>query len=795
MPFINVRAQFVMQEKKLFLNGEWDLFFGPNDFSSPKMPKELEKSSFKKIKATVPGNVEIDLMNAGILPDLSSLSKGTNVFELLKYESYDWWYRKKINLKTLEPGNKYQLVFEGLDCIATVFVNGKIVGSFDNMLIAHKIDITEFVDFKHDNSIAVHIKSPIIEARKKEVDMFNYAFDGNWESLNIRKAPHMFGWNIMPRIVSAGLWRDVYIEQVPETYFRSVYWATRSVDVKKKEASLALIWDLKTEIKNLNGKKLLINVSIDNKTIKEEIIPVVSIHGSHNLLIKEADFWWPRGFGDQPLYIVSVSLIDNDGTLICTNNNKIGIRTVKLDRTNITTIDNPGRFRFLVNGIPVFSKGTNWVPLDAFHSRDNHHLPKMIDLLIDLNCNMVRCWGGNVYEDSGFFDLCDKYGIMVWQDFALACARYPQDELFQKRINFEATEIVKKFRNHPSLVLWAGGNENDFTRVWDGMKQHDPNDDIISRKVLKDVVTNHDPYRDYLPSSPFVSAEVFNAGFDRFAMPEVHLYMKPRGQYKSPFYTKLPASFVSEIGFHGCPDRKSIEEMMDSEYVIPDFSKCNWNDQWLAKSVLSFPKEQEKSATRLQRNDFLVDQIEAFFGRCPDSFDDFIFASQVTQAEANKFSIDFWRSNKPQKMGILWWNLRDGWPIISDAVVDYYYRKKIAYDYIKDAQRNIQAIVCEPENGFHEIVISNDTRNEESGLIIITDVDSGEEYFRSSYSCPANGIVIAGKIPINNIRGMWIIEWTSTYEGKYKSHYLNGEMPFQLSDYRRWFDKAGYVFD
>lgn len=789
---IRLNAQKLVSDKPVNLNGEWNLYFGKQDENAPQTPDALAKSSFQKIKATVPGNVELDLMKEGILPDISI---GTNVFRLREYETYQWWYTRKLNIDVLPGSERINLVFEGLDCISDVWINGKKAGHTDNMFITHKLDITDLLH-SGDNTIHVCIMSPVIEGRKQEITMFSRAQGGSrWESLFIRKAPSMYGWDIMPRIVSAGIWRDVYLERIPGTGFRSVYWVTNSVDLEKKTATLLTQWDFITDISILDGMKMQIKISGPSGDIMNQEIPVVSNHGSLNIRLKDVDFWWPGGYGKQPLYLAELNLIDINGKIICTSGTNLGIRTIHLDRTNITTPENPGRFQFVVNGIPIFVKGTNWVPLDGLHSRDKQHLPRMFEMLADLNCNMVRCWGGNVYEDTQFYDLCDKYGIMVWQDFSMACARYPQDNAFLEMIRTEATVVVKKFRNHASLALWAGNNENDeeFTRNLDiGMPPYDPNDDKISRGVLMEVIRDHDPFRDYLPSSPYYSPEVIKAGFNKNTMPEVHLW-GPRGYYKAPFYTETNAHFVSEIGYHGCPDIASIKQMMEPEYVVPDFKNRKWNDQWLAKATMPMPKEYTNS--QLKRNDLMVNQVEALFGVCPDSFEDFVFASQATQGEAKKFFIDFWRSGKPNKMGILWWNLKDGWPILSDAIVDYYFRKKIAYDYIKSAQNDVQAIVCEPRGKVHDIVIVNDTRKEENGEVVIKSVDTGKEIFRTAYKCPVNGRIIAGRMPSSDKQEMWIIEWNTSSGEKFRSHYLNGKAPFQLAQYKNWFDKAGYQYD
>lgn len=773
------------------LNGKWELYFGPQDDSAPQTPDELLASSFRNIEAQVPGNVELDLIKANILPDIKV---GNNIFETRKFETYQWWYKKIINLASVSSEKRTFLVFDGIDCIASIWLNNNLIGNTDNMFIQHQFDITDVLK-RGENKLYVQIKSPIIEARKYELTPYNFAFDSNWESLSIRKAPHMYGWNIMPRLVSAGIWRDVYMETKPNTQFRSVYWVTKQADPEKKTAILFTAWDFETDISNLDGCNLSVQVSNSNGTIVNEEFPVLSNHGSRNFNVKDVELWWPKGFGEQQLYDAELILKDINGKIISESKNRIGIRTVHLEYSDVSTKESPGKFQFVVNGYPVFVKGTNWVPLDAIHSKDQQHLPNMFEMLKDLNCNMVRCWGGNVYEDTDFYDLCDEKGIMVWQDFSLACGRYPQNNEFLEKMETEATSVVKKFRNHPSLVLWAGDNENDITRLWDGSIHLNPNDDLISRKVLKNVIRNYDPFCNYLPSSPYVTDEIFNAGFDRSIMPENHLWMRPRGRFKDPFYTETNAVFASEIGFHGCPNLQTLKQMFHKNYLIPDYKNRTWNSEWQTKSTLSIPIEQEYIQGRLTRNDFMVDEIEALFGECPNSFEDFIFASQAAQAEAFKFSIDFWRSRKPQKMGIIWWNLRDGWPIISDAVVDYYYRKKIAYDFIKQAQNDVQIIVCESKNEFHEIKVVNDTREDAKGSVEIYNVDNNEMIFSAPYTVLSNTSVTIGQIKKELKQQMWKIRWHDHHHNNFESHYLEGNPPFNLQDYKSWFKKIGFTFN
>jgi beta-mannosidase len=766
------------------LNGKWRLFFGQQNIEAPETPEELSKSAFREIPAIVPGNVEIDLMNAGILPDISH---GTNIYLVHPYETYTWWYFRKFESPLPGKNERLELVFEGLDCIANIWLNGQKVGHAENMLITHRFDVTGFLKPGGDNELYVQINSALLEGRKYELSPFQFAFDGNWESLNVRKAPHSYGWDIMPRIISAGIWRDVYLEKTNSSRFRSVYWGTAQVDLGNKTASLYLDYDFVTDVDDFNDLQVKVNITKDNKAIYGETFPVVSSHGQKVISLKDVDFWWPRGYGEQPLYEAALILQDKQGHILADKKDKIGIRTLRLIRSEIVTPEVQGEFVFVVNGEKIFAKGTNWVPLDGLHSRDKQHLDKMFEMLVDLNCNMVRCWGGNVYEDDAFYDLCDKNGIMVWQDFSFGCARYPQDDKFAAKIEEEANSIVRKFRNRPSLAIWAGNNENDVSLNWTiDLTQHDPNLDRISRQILPGVVRDQDPLRDYLPSSPYMSPEVFKAGSDQNMMPEVHLW-GPRGYYKAEFYTRVSAHFVSEIGYHGCPDRSSIERMMDGNFVEPDYKNRKWNEQWQAKAVVVFPDDLTKISTK--RNDLMPNQVEALFGTLPDKFDDFIFASQVTQAEAKKFFIELWRSQKFSKTGILWWNLRDGWPILSDAIVDYYFNKKLAYDYIRRVQTNVCAMITDAKEGKHPVVLVNDTRKPAHGKVVVTNADTNKELFNSTFDVEANGKEITGYIPETGTQEMWLIRYETEDGKQHVNHYLCGKPPFKLDDYKRWFKK------
>ena len=777
------------------LNGPWKLFYGPHDKNSPASPAELAAKNWPEIPATVPGNVELDLLAAG---KIKNPETGNNVYDLRKCEAYDWWYSRSFAAPKLAAGERAEIVFDGLDCFGTIWVNGQLVGKTDNMLIAHTFDITDFLKPGGGgadtaiNTIFVRIEPAVLEGRKYLDGVLVTRKDLGAEDVNTRKAPHMFGWDIMPRLVSAGLWRDVTLDIKKPTWFRQVYWMTNGIDVPRKTAHILLDWDFVSDLPTIDGLTMEISLKRGGRAVYERSVALYSFTSQDKIDLENVEFWWPRGYGDPTLYDGTLRIVDSrTRRVLAEQTQKIGIRSAELVHTEITTKENPGEFVFVVNGEKIFVRGTNWVPLDGLHSRDKSHLAEAMRMIADLNCNMIRCWGGNVYESPEFYDACDAAGVMVWQDFSMGCSAYPQNREFAEKIRAEAIQVVLERRQHPSIVLWSGNNENDSSFGWTFSKPIDPGLDIISREVLPRVIWEFDPIRTYLPSSPYYSPEFFKRGSDLRLLPEVHLW-GPRGYYKAPFYTDVDAHFVSEIGYHGCPNRASLERMFDPEYVYPWTKDGKWNDEWQTKAVRSHPD----SVFTINRNELMRNQAKELFGACPTDLDEFIFVSQVVQAEAMKFFVEFWRAAKFRRTGIIWWNLRDGWPIISDAVVDYYNSKKLAYYYIRQVQRDACVMITDAVDGKHPVTAVNDTRAEKSGTVTVRDADSGKTLLAAPFTIPANGKTVVGHIPEAPAQqAMWLIEYTID-GAPGANHYLAGLAPFKLADYHRWFKKLvpGYQF-
>lgn len=728
----------------LSLNGAWSLW---------GKPEYSHSADIIKLTGHVPGCVQLDLAREGYLP--ADLYMGENICKTYDYEGYEWWYERSFTAPK-ERKNVF-LVFEGVDCVAEYFLNGEKFGESENMLIAHEFDVSSYLR-DGENTLTVHIKSPVIYANSFDVDAkLSFAWDRDAVNSFIRKAPHAYGWDIMPRAVTSGLWREVRLEVRDKIYFSQVYAYTT-------QSSCQLFCQLECDWEELHDIVIEAKGACGNSTFYgKNSLPYGIRRGktaSFALKITDPKPWMPYGYGQANVYDGEICIYQA-GQLIHSAPLSFGLRTVVLDRTDTTDGEN-GRFRFLINGIEILAKGSNWVPMDTFHSRDAERYAAALALVKDIGCNILRCWGGNVYEDHAFFDFCDRNGIMVWQDFTMACQNYPQDDRFKRLITEEATAVIRKLRNHPSIILWAGDNEVDEMNQGYGL---DPNKNKITREWLPLVVEHNDPFRPYLASSPYIGPDAVDK-----KSPEDHLW-GPRDYFKSDFYKNDKAHFVSETGYHGCPSLSSIKKFITPERVWP----YTHNPEWILHS-----SDQGDWDFRVM---LMEKQVAQLFGQVPTDPKTYILASQISQAEAKKYFIERTRVGRPHKTGIIWWNLLDGWPQMSDAVVDYYYDKKLAYYYIKRSQAPFAIIAGELRHWKLPIYACNDTMKERNGHVLIYDAQTKEQLYDADFSVGVNTSALIAELPIfYSDKRVLIMEWSVDGEQGF-NHYVCGYPPFSLEEY------------
>lgn len=714
------------------------------------------------LEAQVPGCVLLDLSRAGFLPE--DLYFGNNIKEAEPYETYEWWYEKNFDAPS-ERENVF-LVFHGVDCLAEYYLNGQRIGQSENMLVSHEFSVGPYLR-EGKNTLTVHLSSPVLAAHGEE---YGAAAMDSWfpaAETALRRAPHTYGWDIMPRAVSCGLWRSVLLEVRDRISFSQLAFHTTNTDgtlLYEIACPYGDLADLEVEAEGGCGESRFL---VNQRVFKGKT-------GRLPLRIPNPKPWFPHGYGEANVYD-GMARIYQKGTLVHEVPFSFGLRTVTLERTDTTDGKN-GTFRFLINGVEVFCRGSNWVPLDAFHARDAERYERALALVKDVGCNMLRCWGGNVYEDHAFFDFCDRNGVMVWQDFAMACHYYPQTEKYRRLISEEAAFVVKKLRNHPSIVLWAGDNEVD-SMLWSFGR--DPEENRITREWIPQAIKPHDPWRPYLPSSPYISAAGARAGAR--ALPEWHLW-GPRDYYKSDYYKNSLAHFVSETGYHGCPSPESIRKFISPEKVWPYL-----NEEWVLHS-----SDQKEDPSRVL---LMEKQVRQLFGQVPDNLEEYALASQISQAEAKKYFIERMRVGRPYKTGVLWWNLLDGWPQMSDAVVDYYFQKKLAYAYIKRSQAPFTVAADEISSWNLRLYACNDTLEVAVGRLTVTDGETDETLLCKDFSAAPNGTTEIAALPIfYSEHRMLLFTWEQNGR-KGRNHYLCGYPPFSFEKYRALLEKHDLASD
>ncbi len=785
-----------MDKKILELDGEWTLsYLKDRDYEAlAKKPcRGAELSSLEKTTVTVPG---VPGPEAEGDPYYS-----LNILDLQKLEDVHLFYYRRF---PAVEGNDIYLRLNGIDTFAAVFINGAFIGTTDNMLIPHELHIPSGM-LEDDNEIFIHITPSAVVSRSRPTPANSACLPYLSDALYIRRAPSLSGWDIMPRIPSCGIWRSVYLTDKKDDRIDDAFIYTASA-VDGGDSVIYLRYTLAVSDNVGHYTVKAEGVCEDSRFCAESRI--YGICGSLRINVPSSRLWYPVNYGDPFLYDVKITLY-KDKEPIDVYETRVGIRTVRLDRTSTTDKDGNGEFCFVINGKKIFYLGTNWVPLDAFHSNDIKRLDRAFELLLDIGCNGVRCWGGNVYESDRFFELCDEHGIMVWQDFAMACGVYPQDTAFCDMITREVADTVKRLRNHPSIILWAGDNECDYSYMYGNGVTLDPNGNVITRNIIPEILKAEDFSRPYLPSSPYIDAEGFRSGGgDGYgALSEDHLW-GPRDYYKGEYYKSTLCHFASETGYHGCPSPSSLSKFISEknrghwydEDVLKNEGRYVENAEW---RVHGTSPELSENAPFAYRTTLMVNQIKTLFGAVPEDIYDFAFASQISQAEAMKFFIERFRLSKWRRTGIIWWNLIDGWPQISDAVTDYYFSKKLAYHYIRRSQQPVCFMFDEPSGHDGKTCVRlcgvNDLQKDihceyrvyRIGVLSPGAVSGFEkkEIARGSVTLKSSASGTVTYVGFED-HAFYLIEWERDGE-TYKNTYLCGDPVISLEKYKKALDLTG----
>lgn len=664
------------------------LFLGACTAKSSQAPISVtlsENWSFKSSEdsiwrsAEVPGTVHTDLLRNGIIEDPYYR---TNEKVQQWIDKKDWEYKTTFSVpdSLLKLGH-LELNFQGLDTYADVYLNDQLILNADNFFRSWQVDVKPFL--KVTNELRIYFHSPIkVGFQKQEKNGYglpatndqseNGGVEGNKLSVFTRKPGYHYGWDWGPRFVTSGIWKPIMLEAWEDQKIQSVFFDQKKVSTESAEL------EVKVELSSDSKGDIEIVLLADGKELARVSKSVES--GINNLSVpitlSQPRLWWTYELGDPYLYDFEVNVL-KDGATQDSYSEKIGIRTIELIREA-----NQGgtSFYFKLNGTPVFAKGANYIPQDLFLPRVSDSLyVSLIRSAREANMNMLRVWGGGIYEKDLFYQLCDQEGILVWQDFMYACSMYPGDSAFLTNARLEAEENVKRLRNHPSIAIWCGNNEIDVAwgkyTAWGGwgwQKAYTNEQkeylwwsyDTLFHKILPKVVAENTSGIAYTPTSPFDGEGRNSENSSKNG--DVHYWGVWHGEHSFEEFNDYLGRFMSEFGFQSFPAFTTVKKFTVEE---------DWD---IESNVMA---SHQRSGIGNLRIKSYMDK----YYRLPQGFEDMLYVGQVLQAEGMKVGFEAHRRAMPYNMGSLYWQVNDCWPVASWSGMDYYMNWKGLHYFVKKA--------------------------------------------------------------------------------------------------------------
>jgi len=641
-----------MAKVSVDLSGKWEFKEYP---AAARRMRDLESGGW--MQATMPGSVYKNLIEAG---QLSETDLYENPEKYRQISEKPWVYRKKFDIcDELFDCERLEVVFDGLDTITSIWLNNRLIGRTDNMFTAFWFNVKSLLKPKN-NSLLIKFEPAVAYSKKlmARYTKFDESDFINPHRVYIRKAQFQFGWDFCPQLPGCGIRQTVRLEGTKKAKIANVH--VRTIDCNHKYADVKIDITVDAAVKGRFTCELDINCEKQNFKQTLTFNPG-QCRQSTVIHIKGPLLWWPRGYGTQNLYQLGIKLLSDD-QLIDQKQTKFGIRIVKLNRSKTGKSTN---FCFEVNGRKIFARGANWVPASIFTgSVTKTDYEVLLNMAAQANINMLRVWGGGYYETEDFYRLCDRLGIMVWQDFMFACGCYPDRKWFVEQVKNEAGHIIKRLRNHPCLVLWCGNNEIDqmhSTGKLGKSKKFYGKD--IYHKLLGRLVAELDPDTDYIPTTPLSEKEKFRP--DRLLT--VHQWDIWSGHQPIDNYLCPPEQipqFVTEFGLQSMPTGKSLRRLCP------------------AKKPRIGTQNLEKHNYQQQGNSRLYRYTADYFGPVKDPLL-FAYASQLVQARAAKLYVEHLRANNTKNNGVLFWQFNDCFPAITWSAIDYDKQPKALYFYAK----------------------------------------------------------------------------------------------------------------
>lgn len=655
--FISVIGLFSCQEQSEF--GQKSVLRLDSNWSFAKVGDSLF------YPAKVPGQVHLDLLSNGLIGDPFWED---NELKQRWVEEEDWIYKTSVKIDNRVLSNeRIELRFNGLDTYADVYLNEQKILSASNMFRSWTVDAKPFLG-EGKNELKIVFHSPV-EFNKAKVEGYPHKLPSGNEGSDIstkvssftRKAAYHFGWDWGPRFVTSGIWRDVTLTTWNHAIIRDLFTSTQSL-----QADTAF---MRSRFQIEASREGNYSLQIGDETISLNLEKGVNIV-EYDFIVEHPQLWWTHDFGEPFMYSTEVKLYSKDD-VVDTYTDKYGIRTIEL----VNQPDSIGTaFYFVLNGNEIFMQGANYIPQDVFLSRvtDNQYRT-LLHAAKEANMNMLRVWGGGIYEEDLFYDLCDSLGILVWQDFMFAGSLYPDTKEFKENVKEEITQNIKRLRTHPCLAIWCGNNEIEVAwKNWGWQKQYGysksdsisiwKNYESIFLDLIPSLVSEHHPeayYTSTTPLSNWGSAQNFNHG-------SMHYWGVWHGREPFENFSSNVGRFMVEYGFQSYPSISSLSQ------VIAD-TNLNLNSPSMAHRQKSFVG-----------NGLILQHIEHYFDK-PETFEEFVQRSQQTQAIGLQMAIEAHKRDQTHCRGTLFWQLNDCWPGPSWSVIDYYGQKKLAYDAVKQA--------------------------------------------------------------------------------------------------------------
>jgi len=672
--------------------------------------------------AKVPGCVHLDLLANEKIGDPFV---GQNEAHQQWVDKYGWEYAMSLAVDDPEwSRQRLDLVWKGLDTYADVFLNGIPILAATNMFREWRVDVRPLVR-RGANTLLVQFRSPIVEG-KAAYDRLEYVLPATNDqavpmvSMFARKAPYHYGWDWGPRLVTSGIWRPVFLEAWDDARIDDVQ--VVQTTLKEERATLRVTATVVAARSACGRLTLSLADGFALGDVEARLNPGTNVLETQ-VTIDRPLRWWPNGLGEPNLYEVEAAL-SVDGEPRDRRRLRIGLRTLEVIHCN----DDAGKsFTICVNGEPVFMKGANYVPADSFLSRvTGERYRWLVQSAADANMNMLRVWGGGIYEDNAFYDLCDELGILVWQDFMFACSMYPGDEEFIENVRQEAIQNVRRLRNHPSLALWAGNNEIEVAWMrWGWQLKFDLSESAqqkiwgdykrIFHNLLPEIVASDDPGRFYTRSSP--SANDDRVLPDTPGFGDTHYWGVWHAEKPYSTYGENVSRFMSEYGFQSFPERATVARFAE-------------HADWRIDSPVMLAHQRHPRGNELIRA-----YMERDF-RTPKDFESFVYASQVLQAIIIQYAAEAHRRRWPYNAGSLYWQLDDCWPVASWSGMDYYGRWKALHYF---ARRFFAPVLVSTvnEGGVLRVYVISDRREASAVrlLLRLVDFDGREVWRRESRVC------------------------------------------------------------